>query len=232
MNEVWRIIDGFADLYKVSNFGRVKSFNRGKPKILKERISPNGYRFVALQVGGKKILKSIHRLVAEAFIPNPENKPQVNHINGVKNDNRVENLEWCTRSENIRHAVATGLKASGEDNYNAKITNEQARIIRENPNNLSIAQLAEEFNVSCNFIGAVQRGKTYRHAGGSFRGNLQSSLRLTDDIRNEIRRLYVKRSPEFGCVALGKKFNCHPSTISNIVREIQPPTKTLGLPLM
>lgn len=219
MNEIWRSINDYGNFYEVSNLGRVRSFKRRKLKILKERISPNGYRFVAFQIDGKKILQTVHRLVAQAFIPNPGNKPEVNHIDGNKANNRVENLEWVTRSENTQHALATGLIKSGENHYNARLTNEQARFVRENPDNLSITQLAESFNVSREFISDVQLGKTYRNAGGPIRGKLQSSLRLPDEIRNEIRRLYVKRSAEFGCVALSQKFNCHPSTISNIVRE-------------
>lgn len=111
--EKWRAIEGYEGLYQVSNHGNVRSLNyrqTGKVKNLLPQKDKKGYLTVGLcRYGGMKWGK-IHRLVASAFIPNPENKPQVNHINGDKADNRVENLEWVTDSENLTHAYKTGLK--------------------------------------------------------------------------------------------------------------------------
>lgn len=123
--EIWKDIDGYEGRYQVSNMGRVRSLPKVvqmgnlkrvyDEKILKpidtKSYTSRGYVRVHIGKGsGKRELKSIHRLVATAFIPNPQNLPQVNHINGNKQDNRAENLEWCTPQYNTRHALNNGLK--------------------------------------------------------------------------------------------------------------------------
>lgn len=110
-NEVWKDIKGYEGLYQISDYGRIKSFYRTTThtRILKERTHRDGYLYVGLYKNGKTTTAKSHRLVALYFIPNPENKPQVNHKDGNKLNNNVENLEWCTAAENARHAVDTGL---------------------------------------------------------------------------------------------------------------------------
>jgi hypothetical protein len=107
-NEIWVDITGYKVGYKISNFGNVKIMNyknTGNEAILKNYISKiDGYSRVHLYGEDKKQFNPlVHRLVAEAFIPNPENKPQVNHKNGLRSNNIVSNLEWCTSSENEKH---------------------------------------------------------------------------------------------------------------------------------
>jgi len=102
MTELWRALPGYEDRYKVSNLGRVYSLK--SQKMLKQQLAPNGYLRVRLYDGAPKgDLYLVHRLVAALFVLNPEYKPQVNHINGQKTDNRADNLEWVTHSENQRH---------------------------------------------------------------------------------------------------------------------------------
>lgn len=104
--EIWKDIEGFEGIYQISTKGRLKSFKAVKDgQVLSNKNSKGDYLSVVLQYKGIKKHARIHRLVAEAFIPNPDNKPEVNHIDGNKQNNCVENLEWVTRLENARHAI-------------------------------------------------------------------------------------------------------------------------------
>lgn len=111
-NEIWKDVAGYEGLYQVSDQGRVKSLERTdswgrtvKERILKPGAKGNDYLFVNLCAGGKTRMFLVHRLVCQAFHENPDNKPQVNHLNEDKTDNRACNLEWCTRRENMNHGT-------------------------------------------------------------------------------------------------------------------------------
>ena len=129
ITEIWKDIQGYEGCYKVSNFGNVMALKREyssngskrftEEKILKKRINKDGYLNAALTLKGKRKDISVHRLVAMAFIDNPENKLEVNHKDGIKTNNNISNLEWNTRAENNRHAIENGLLKfkKGEGNF-------------------------------------------------------------------------------------------------------------------
>lgn len=120
MNEIWKTIDGFED-YKVSNLGRVMSYRKNKNgNLLNLYHNSDGYLMTHLLSNERRITIGVHRLVAKAFIPNPNNCLEVNHINTVRDDNRVENLEWTTHHDNVL--------------YSAKLGNYSKRVGELNPN--------------------------------------------------------------------------------------------------
>lgn len=133
-------------------------------KILKGFIHPKGYKHVFLGYGD---CSKVHRLVAEAFIPNPDNKPEVNHIDGNKLNNSVENLEWCTRLENMQHAVRTGLHTFGfgENSRRAVLDNEKVAYIRKHfikrHHEFGLTGLGKKFGVTPTTISRVVTGKNW-----------------------------------------------------------------------
>ena len=125
-DEVWKDIEGYEGLYQVSTCGNIKSLAKPrkngngrsyiqKEKLLKQSFTSTGYKKVELYKDGKRKSFKVHRLVAIAFIPNPDNKPEVNHIDGNKINNNIDNLEWVTSSENSIHAYETGLSPNKKE---------------------------------------------------------------------------------------------------------------------
>ena len=157
--ELWRWVAGYEGLYIVSNMGNVmgvpKPTQSGHLLKQKERSGSRGYMSVCLCKDNKKKYFSVHRLVATAFIPNPKNKPEVNHKNGNRADNRVENLEWVTSSENEKHSYGT----LGKRPTNCKLTDAQVVSIRNDDR--SCREICLEYGVSKSTIVEVKNGKRY-----------------------------------------------------------------------
>lgn len=172
---------GFEGLYWVDDKGNVITKNWRNTKreaILRPATDNKGYLRVALMKNGKLHTLKVHRIVAQAFIPNPENKPQVNHKNGIKKDNTVENLEWCTVKENARHAVKNGLWDMKIAGWNKGITTLKGSeigtaLLKEDqviqiktkfkPRIYTRKMLAKEFNVTEACIADIIRGKSWKH---------------------------------------------------------------------
>ena len=123
--EIWKDVDGYNGMYMISSIGRVKSFNRYKDgRIMKLSSDQDGYSLVTLSINGVGKTEKVHRLVAFAFIPNPENKPIINHLKGEEKDNNtVNNLEWETHRGNRIHSYATGLQKVSEKQREASRVN-------------------------------------------------------------------------------------------------------------
>ena len=168
--EEWEEIGYDEKHYQISTFGRIKSFFNGKMKILSPYVDRDGYLQVTLSKNGRHKKFKVHRLVGEAFIPNPEGKSEINHKFGNKMDNFVENLEWTTHVENDRHALETGLKKSGEEHQNAQFTNALVEWCREvhipGDKEYGTNALARKLGVSRSCMYLILSGKTYKNAGG------------------------------------------------------------------
>lgn len=130
------------------------------------------YRGVSLVVNGKQRLYYIHRLIASTFIPNPLNKPEVNHKDGDKSNNKVKNLEWSTASENQIHAFFNGLQKSrkGSKHHNTKIDEDVAREICDYIlyTSLTLRQIAKELNTSHNIVSKINKGQRWRHISSCY----------------------------------------------------------------
>jgi len=163
MQEIFKDIKGYESLYQISNLGRIKSLKFNKEKILIPNKKRKGYLSILLYNKGLKGYY-IHRLVAKAFISNPENKPCINHKNGIKSDNRIENLEWVTYSENNKHAYKIKLiDKKGEKNSNHKLEKKDILFIRKNKNKYFQKELAKIFNVNPVTISYILRYKTWNY---------------------------------------------------------------------
>lgn len=164
-NEIWKDDIDYPEFFKISNKGRV--YSKRTNKILVQGTTKSGYKIISSKIGGRSgkcICVKIHRMLAKAFIPNPENKSSVNHIDGNKQNNNVSNLEWATSSENVRHAYDTGLIKTKKylENKNFKLTEQQIEFINTHykPRHKLYGQraLGRKFNVSHVVIGRIVNG--------------------------------------------------------------------------
>lgn len=187
--EVWGDIPDLEGYYQVSTLGRVRSLDRVitwyrrdiarnvskdmKGKIMKIKTNNHGYCVIHLRKDQEDFHVSIHRLVARTFIPNPENKPCVNHMNGVKTDNRLENLEWCTISENTKHSIVTGLytppdislyQKRGETHPNSVVNDDKVRQIRKmREEGMTLMAIADVFGISFSNVDRICRRLNWKH---------------------------------------------------------------------
>ncbi len=150
-------------LYSASSLGYI--INNKSKRILKESVLNSGYKQVTLCKDGTAINKLVHRIIAMVFLDNIENKAQVNHINGVKSDNRLENIEWNTRSENQKHSIKIGLRHTrGENNSQKKLTSEIVIFIFNDKRKYK--EISEQYNISIPTVSDIKRGYSWTHITG------------------------------------------------------------------
>lgn len=154
-----RDIVGYEGLYEFDE--ELNVYNKKTGKSMKPYLDKDGYAIINLKQKHRKV----HRLIAITFIPNPDNKPEVNHINGIRNDNRIENLQWVTRTENNRHSWTLGNQCNkGEKHPQSKLTNQIVKEIFELTElGWTQQKIADKINLHQSTISDVLRKKTWSH---------------------------------------------------------------------
>lgn len=227
MQEIWKDIKGFEGHYQISNTGKVKSLARMRQskngslsplpeKLLKLKTNKSGYKCVHLRCMEYQCWPTVHRLVAEAFIPNPDNKPTVNHIDANKENNNIDNLEWRTHSEQMIHAVDNDLlEVRGSPKYSKEF--KKQILDYYNNNDISITSLSKIFEVSERTAGRIvnngvkPRTTTRILADGSV---------IVEDIltKEQVEEIKKLRANGMTLSAIGKLFNRGTSQIHRITR--------------
>jgi|TARA_R110000782_G_C14665995_1_gene398427 DNA uptake protein ComE-like DNA-binding protein len=212
--EIWRDIKNYEGHYQVSTFGRVKSLSRFrtckngglsplKERILCTKLSKSNYVITHLQKDGKHSHPSIHRLVAETFIINPSNKLTVNHIDGVKNNNNVNNLEWATSSEQMQHAYKSNLLSKSTNNYSTEFKQEVLDYF--DLNKCSVYFLSVVFNISERTAGRIVKN-----------GAKSNTFTKISDL--EVAEIIRLRNLGNTLLSISKQFNCGISQVHRITK--------------
>lgn len=180
MSTLWFDVPQYDDRYQIEQSGQVRSKRRhvnspicgGKRLIGGRVLKPQlvkGYPAIQAMINGVRRTIYVHRMLAETFIPNPEGKPCINHIDGNKANNAIDNLEWCTHQENMDHAYRNGLvqpvqSGPGEMSGAAKLCNEKVRVIKRRLKaGHRQSDIAQDYGVAKGTIGFIARGETWSH---------------------------------------------------------------------
>lgn len=165
--EVWKTIQNYGGLYQVSNTGKVRDLKNHIKPVYKNN---KGYECLSLYYNGKTYHPTVHRLVAKAFIPNPNNYDQINHKDCNKENNSVENLEWCNQRYNYDEGMKTFQYSKNEEHYFAKLKNSDIPIIYELYKlGFTRATVVKIFNVRPSSLEAIEKGISYRELGYNFK---------------------------------------------------------------
>lgn len=170
MDELWKTIEEFDGRYEISNLGNFRNKKTGR--LLKQFINSNGYKTIPLTFNKQRYNVQVHRYVALYFVPNKDCKPLVNHIDGNKQNNNANNLEWVTYSENITHAYKNNLRIfyidktvkRGEEHYRSKLSKEDVvKIKKLNAKGMGYRKISKNLNLPIGAVRGVISGKTWKH---------------------------------------------------------------------
>lgn len=173
MEEIWKRIPNYSK-YEASNLGNIKTFNwknTGQERIMKPALDPNGYyRTVLIRDDGKYATVKVHRIICQTFLENPDEKPAVNHKNFIRNDNRLENLEWCSFKENTVHSFQGDRRKYKGGSSCSSLTDEQVIEIRKNyqygkktKSGKTKKEIAEEYGTTFSVIKNIVQNQNYKH---------------------------------------------------------------------
>jgi YesN/AraC family two-component response regulator len=170
MDEIWKDVPGYKGHYQVSNTGKILSLKKSSPRLMRPGLTPDGYFLCCLQATSmekKREYKYLHRLVATAFIPNPSEHKIVNHINGIKTDNRATNLEWCDVKYNWDHAIRIGIipDQKGQGNFSSKLKERQVIEIRRlhSEQGMRLKDIAAKFCISPSTVSNIVNRQRWAH---------------------------------------------------------------------
>lgn len=199
VDEKWRDIADY-DGYQISNYGRVKNIKFNIPRIMTPSLDSWGYLRVALRQKGKNKSQFIHGLVARAFVPNPDNKPFVHHIDGNKFNCHESNLMWVTRSENMKYNFQLGLSAQpmGEESCRSILKNNQAEavLILQATGRYSYQEIGDILGVTSHVVGEIVRGETYRNCRAGIEGIVECFERGKDYMKDHLMQVFDNK--DFG----------------------------------
>lgn len=222
--EIWASIANFPE-YAASNLGNIKRLTPGKGtrpgRIIRQQFNKRtGYNYVKVRKDGATVTCVIHRLVAPTYLGNrPTVKHQCNHKNGIKTDNRVENLEWVTRSENGIHAYRLGLShhisPCGEKSTSSKITEEIAQAILDFPLGYGNGKLlAKKYNISKSIVSAIIVRRTWKHLKSKYPERIAKKYHRTP--KDIVKQILLAQKGYGTGRALSKKFGISEGAVSKI----------------
>jgi hypothetical protein len=220
LKEEWKDVVNYENLYYVSSFGRVKKYYKnGNCLYMKHFLNQPGYPITTLFKWGARKNISTSRLVAIAFLSNFNNYPEVNHKNGVHTDNRVDNLEWCTPGQNIKHSYREldHPRMRGSSNGNSKLTDDNVQEICDLLDNrdLTHKQIADKYNVTRALISAIHEGKTWLHL--TRRDYVKPKHGTTKLSEDNVVEIYTESwKGELTSETICKKYGISESTVRNI----------------
>lgn len=215
MKEIYKDIKNFEDIYQVSNKGNVRNKKTGL--VRKPTDDTHGYLQVKLSSGSKNRTAKIHRLVAETFIENPENKRTVNHINGIKYDNRVENLEWCTDQENILHAYQNNLNSPIKiSKYDEETIINICKYLETCDINELTKDIATKFNVNRHLVEGIMNGTRFTSISKDYNFKRKKKyIRWTEDIVKNVCE-FIENNPKVSSAEIARRFNLHPKNVNSL----------------